>query len=636
MKNKNILLMLENHIDKIVLAVFVLVSLFLLWVYVIDPPYGKPSEIDIHNKQEADKILPGLDDPPPPTPPLKPYLSDYEQLLQCSISEVATIQIPSPGVGDVVVEEGRIYALPGIPALVDVAVNNLRGAARVPTEEIAPNRPYASAIGEIKDVDFVSVSARFDVQKLYNNFQQSFMGRQLQKTSWKNEKLATPVFSRLELQRRTKQNDGRWGSWASVPRTMIDSYHKLLEELPLTLDQSQYGVDIWLSRYEKQAVQHNILQPEYYSFTVSQLEWMPPEYLDQALDILKKEEEKEKRERQEQLHDRRTKTPDNRRTNPATRRTTAPRRQQPVQRGRRPGGDPFSPNMSAPALRKPVRKERTVKDVQKDFEKQLLDDKSNIATMQDPLLVWAHDDTTEPGQTYQYRLRMGVFNPIAGKEWFQKDQVEYKDQIVLWSGFSEPTEELHVPKRIYVFPMEVIANENASNGTEGVKVEVAKYYIGQWRDYEFDVYHGEIIGYEVEDVEEKSRTQYQENQFEPVMTETGMVQEPDTVDFTTDITFVDVIRDTVWGSRLRPSVLYKMLYYDEGTLQQMPVGKSRWSSETRGIYADIQESIERGVRRRSPGIEPGMIPGVRPTPVRRRGPTEFMDPVMRKRQMQDF
>ena len=69
MKNKNILLMLENHIDKIVLAVFVLVSLFLLWVYVIDHPYGKPSEIDIHNKQEADKMLPGLDDPPPPTPP---------------------------------------------------------------------------------------------------------------------------------------------------------------------------------------------------------------------------------------------------------------------------------------------------------------------------------------------------------------------------------------------------------------------------------------------------------------------------------------------------------------------------------------------------------------------------------------
>lgn len=597
--------MLENYVDKIVLAVCVLVSMFLLWAFVISNPYGEkvrvrgqqrklgPSEIDRYVKQEAEAAVSELDKPAPSTPPNdKAYLSEYDRLLQSSISEISSsVRFPSPGVGEAI-QEDRTYALPAIPSLAEVAVGRLRGAAEIPTEDIGPDHPYASSATEVADIDLVTVSARLDIQGLYNNFQQSFMGPRL-KTSWKDTRLAAPVFARLEAQRRTRQDNGGWGQWEQISRTAIDSQRKLLEELPLVLDEASFGVDIWMSQYESQDIQHDILQPESYSFTVSRTEWMAPEFLDETLEIMKKQAVQAERERKEELRSRRSAKPTD------TRRRTTGRRQ-----GARdgefgmmmPGGD-----NPVRTTRRTARKERGVDDVQKDFEKELLNEKSIIRSRRESLLVWAHDDTVQPGKTYQYRIRIGVFNPIAGKDWFQSDQADYKDRIVLWSDYSQPTAEVSVPKRIYVFPMDVVADRDAINDIEGVQVEVAKYYLGQWRNFDFDVYPGEVIGYEVEDVEEADDMESRADR--PQMTS----QESDKVDFTSDATLVDVLREIVWGSRLRRGPLYKMLYYDaEKKMQQAAVGKNNWHSDTRRVYDEIQESIEQGVEQRSPGTRQGM------------------------------
>jgi len=625
MRNKNILLLLENHVDKIVLAVYVLISLSLLWVYVIGSPYGEkvkfrggrerklaPSEIDRYVKQEAETAASELDKPAPPPPPQnKAYLAEYDQLLQSSISGISSsVRIPSPGAGDVVIQEDRTYALPEIPSLTEVAVGSLRGAAKIPTEEIGPDRSYASSssASEIDDVDLVTVSARFNIQALYNNFQQSFKGPRL-KTTWKDDRLAAPVFARLEVQRRSRDDHDNWGQWDVVPRTVIDPHRKLLEELPLVLDESSFGVDIWMLQYENQDVQYDILQPESYLFTISRLEWMAPEFQDETLEIMQKQEQQAKRKRQEDLRRQRSTKPT------GTRRRTTDRRSKSRTKDRGLGGlGGMMPGYddSARTSRTPVRKERTVEDVQKDFEEELLNEKSDLRSMRDSLLVWAHDDTAKPGKTYQYRIRMGVFNPIAGKDWFQSDQVDYKNQLVFWSDYSQPTAEVFVPKRIYVFPMDVIANKDTPNDIEGVQVEVAKYYLGQWRDFDFDVYPGEVVGYEVEDVQEENDTENVAGGYQ-----SAGDKEPDKVDFTSDITLVDVAREVVWGSRLRPGALYKMLYYDtEKKMQQAAVGKSNWHSDTRRIYDEIQESMAQSVEQRSPGTMPGMMdemmPGMMP------------------------
>ncbi|MHC4834488.1 MAG: hypothetical protein ACYTCN_00800 [Planctomycetota bacterium] len=611
MKNKNILRLLENHSDKIVLAVCALISLFLLWTYVIGNPYGQkvrgqrkklsPSEIDTYVKRQIEASIDKLDRSAPPLPPGKKYISEYERLFQSPLSEVSsTVRIPSPGVGDTVIEEDRLYALPLIPPLAEVAVGRLRGAAKIPTEELSPERPYSSATSEVEDIDLVTVSAQFDIKALYNNFQQNFAGPRL-KTSWKDPRLAAPVFARLELERRAKEEQGSWGEWTSVSRADIDSYRTLIRELPMTLDDSSFGVDIWKAQYEPQDVQYSILQPEAYSFTVSRLEWMAPEFLIEAMDIMDKEAQKADRERLEERRKRNEKTTDTRRT-PARRTQT----RQPARRNARPDDmmRGMRENTMTPA-RTTARKERDIDDVQDDFEKEQLTDKSVLKSMQEPLLVWAHDDTAEPGKTYQYRIRIGVFNPIAGKNWFTEEQADFKNQIVLWSDYSDPTDELAVPKQIYVFPMETIAAKETPNNIEGVQVEVAKYYLGQWRDFSFDVYPGQIIGYEVEDDQDKDMQAGLGEDYE-MMDVYGMDLDPETIDFTSGVTLVDVVKEVAWGTSLRPSISYKMLYYgQEEELRQLVIGKSAWNSDLRKTHDEIKDDIARGVKRRGSEMGPG-------------------------------
>ena len=226
--------------------------------------------------------------------------------------------------------------------------------------------------------------------------------------------------------------------------------------------------------------------------------------------------------------------------------------------------------------------------------------------MRDPLLVWVHDDTPKPGKTYQYRIRIAVFNPIAGKDWFQSDQTDFKDQLVLWSDYSEPTDAVFIPKRTYVFPMGVVADKDAPDDIEGVQVEVAKYYLGRWRDFDFDVIPGQVIGYEVEDVQDADGSQDAVGGYEMMADERGTGQDLERVDFTSDATLVDVNREVVWGTRLRAGTLYKMLYHDDAKkMQQAAVGKSNWDSGTRDIYNEIQESMTQDIEQRSPGMMPG-------------------------------
>ena len=78
-------------------------------------------------------------------------------------------------------------------------------------------------------------------------------------------------------------------------------------------------------------------------------------------------------------------------------------------------------------------------------------------------------------------MRLGVFNPIAGKDWFRSDESHLKNQIVLWSSYSDPSEEIFIPKMVHVFPVDVIQAAEPEERVEGVELEVAKFYHGLLR-----------------------------------------------------------------------------------------------------------------------------------------------------------
>ena len=610
-KKMNIKEMLETHLDKIVLGVIGLVSLYLLWTFVVGNPYGAevggrkmgPGDIDLQNRQQAQQLAEMLNQPAAPVLYDQRISAEFETLMQSALPGLAVgLAVPYPGVGTQMIADDRIYPIPEIVPLSKVQIALIRGAVHKPTDEIGPDTPYSSVSTELGDLDLVTVSGQIDTQALYRNFQQSFMGPRLN-VAWREQSFAKPIFARIELQRRQRLSDGTWSSeWETVPQSQIASFQKLYEQTPMTMEEMQFGdVMMWTRQYEDSRVQLDILQPVAYDFASLQIPWLPPKYYDEAQTILKKQEEAARRAaREERMRARETGggvetmpggMPGGRQPGRDTR--PQPTRPQPQPRTpSRTGPDMMMPGMMDPATTPArtaaaARRERTLDDIQKDMEKEFINEKTKLETLRDPLLVWAHDDTAQPGQTYQYRMRFGVFNPIAGSNWFREDQTQYKNQIVLWSPYSLIEKEISVPKMMHVFPTEVLSKEVVG----GVKVDVAKYHLGQWHTYKFDVFPGQLIGEEVEKNAESTAAG-------PVMTMpmgmgTGLSSEPQKVDFSTSYMLVDINNVVSWGTTFNRSEYPQILYCGpESVLQTLPVGSNNWSAQMRSEYKEIKDAEE--------------------------------------------
>ncbi len=213
--------------------------------------------------------------------------------------------------------------------------------------------------------------------------------------------------------------------------------------------------------------------------------------------------------------------------------------------------------------------------------------------MREPLILWAHDDTVEPGNTYQYKIRLGVFNPIAGKNWFYPQEQQYKDQVILWSDFSEVTDEIAIEPRVYFFPT-VLAKDSAG----AVKIDVFKYHLGNWRNEAFDVHPGEMIGKTVDFKAQRpgARDAYDEYGYEGGM---GANVMPEEIDFDTGAMLVDVVKTDAWTG-LRSLVRTKIadvLYTRDGvTMMRLAVKRTNWPTALKVRHASIQEAAREDVQ----------------------------------------
>ena len=103
--------------------------------------------------------------------------------------------------------------------------------------------------------------------------------------------------------------------------------------------------------------------------------------------------------------------------------------------------------------------------------------------------VWAHDVTVRPGQTYQYRLKVRLLNPLFQRNRLAPEQREAEfhrlDIVSLPSPWSD---RVTIDRQLYFYVV------GAQPALEQATVEVYRIFNGQWRRREFSVQPGDAIG----------------------------------------------------------------------------------------------------------------------------------------------
>jgi hypothetical protein len=230
---------------------------------------------------------------------------------------------------------------------------------------------------------------------------------------------------------------------------------------------------------------------------------------------------------------------------------------------------------------------KSLKDFYNQYEKLLIGRDTVLAKMEEPLVFWTHDDTAEPGKSYQYRIRLGVFNPVAGTGQTSKEEDEaLKKQVVLWSHWSAETETVDIPARMYFFPQRI------QEAAKIITVKVCRFALGYWYSDDFRVKHGEAIG--------KAKAvdaEVFETDDEGTKVKTGTeLTIPETIDYSTGAVYVDAVAVNSWvgGRNMRPKSYYDMLYsYDGASIEHMPVSKSCWAQKLQARFNEIEELEER-------------------------------------------
>jgi hypothetical protein len=257
---------------------------------------------------------------------------------------------------------------------------------------------------------------------------------------------------------------------------------------------------------------------------------------------------------------------------------------------------------------------KTIDDVYQEFDEISITESTDIAKMDKPLLFWAYDDTVEPGK-YRYRIRLGVFNPIAGTNQFSEQDKSLKNKVILWSEFSDATEAVDIPRTLYFFPREI------QEATKAVTVQVSRYVLGYWYSKDFTVKQGELIGkvgeYKITEEEEK-----------------GGVTIPKTVDYTTGAVLVDIVPVNDWsgGNNLHNRRFFDVLYsFDGKDIERLPIKTRYWTEALQSKFNEIKRYEKEpkeplrswggrpGERGRVPapgveGVPPGMTPPGVPPP----------------------
>jgi len=606
----------EEHIEKVIMGLVGLVCIWLLITRVFISPnvvicdnkkFG-PGGIDVYISEQAELLRDKLDRKLEPKQAYKPRFGGFDALVDSAISGVeAGVYLPQPNNSSMEVSDKRAYHIPLIGEVDEALVVRLRAVAYVPTEKIDEENVYDRAETEVNDVDFVTVEAKFDVAGLVENFYESFVGDDIPE-EWHDPCLANPVFAAVQLQRQELGDDGSWSDWQIVPRTKIDARRQMFEVIEKVEELPAGGIKVRLLQFDDAEIRADLLQPEAYKIASAKEEWFPPslhkKYVGHQRELEAQEKREAKaaeREREKERSERRVRALEPRmRSDEGTGSDYYSDRR--GDRGRELSRRRERQERESEKERleksKEISKTTSISDIYDEFDEILITEKTDLAKMHQPLAFWAHDDTVEPEKSYRYRTRLGVFNPIAGTNQFSEQDKSLKNNVILWSGFSDITETVEIPGRLYFFPREI------QEAAKIVTVTVCRYVLGYWYSKDFTVKQGEVIGNVVdsEDVEEEKG-----------------VTIPERIDYATGAVLVDVILVNDWagGKNLRARYYFDMLYSFDGTnIEHRPIKPRYWAEELQMKFNEIKKSEKEPK-------EPLRSWGGRPT--RRRRPTPGLE-----------
>ncbi len=652
-----------------------------------------------------DAIVAGIIDRPLP----KGFAGLFDSPL--SFLKVDLGNMVTPGyVSTTRVAADRKYRLPLVPDVTDVGISYLRAAAYVPRQEVTPQNTYDKVPTEPNDIDLVTVEGKFDVAELYRRYQASFAGVDVQKEEWRDPCLAKPVFAAVQLERQELAEDGSWGKWQPVPRTRVEANRELFRPIDRLADLPVGGLGVRLVQFNNEFTTTQLLQPESYSIASAEEEWFPPSYYTKYKDLQRKVDAEKRRDDKEK--DRKTdrtgtdtrgnmmnrggqggmygggQTPGSMRGAPgAGRGRNTPGGMQGgdmmynqggrggrggrggqgmpgdmmynqggrTKAGKRgaasdqygPGGDMMygMPGEMGPGMRR----KGSTNEVYWQFGEDMIGYREDLSKRTKPVLFWVFDDTAEPGKTYQYRVRLGVFNPVAGTGQLVERDIKKNDQVILWSPYSPVTKPVEIPKRIYLFAKDV------QDKTKTATVEVARYALGYWRSESFQVQIGEAIGKQMEPKKEDDKKTKDRMRMAggygygyppgpgsdritgmppggpvgpggmPGYMPTGPEQQnvPKVIDYRTGKILVDLVQVNDWGNapNLRPRMYNDMLLTGDGmNIEHMPVNMTNWPKDLATAYQYVQAEKRRepqpfrafnksGTRGRGRGGMPGMEGG---------------------------
>jgi hypothetical protein len=666
----------EEHVEKMVLIVVGAVCAWLLITCVIFSPNvvswdGRnlsPSAVDSYVYEKARELQNQMTGPATEMEPYVPRVDAYRDLLAVAFDANIEVMPPTHQNTHAGAAPG-VYRLPAKGEVSDVAVGHIRAVGYLPIDEVTPQNPYDKAGNEPNDIDLVSVEAKFDVEKLYENFKESFFNDV--EEQWADPCLAKPTFAAVHLQRQQLTDDGRWSDWQDVQRAEIDHNKKLFEIVEDVKGMPAGGLEVQMLQFGYKQTQIELLQPEPYQFASAREEWFPPSLHGEFADFQQKELTEERRKAKEderEARDRDRGSSGRRSSDPSGMtgggrsgrggssygqsggagssggRTRGSRSRESSSRagagglqgdagatgggrrrssGRRQsggggqlGGDMYGPGgmeglgtgPGGVTQRGPRRP--TINDVYIKYDEIALTRLTDFAKIREPLVFWAHDDTVEPENTYRYRIRLGVFNAIAGTDQMNERDKALRNQAILWSGFSDTTEPVTIMGTRYFF-----AN-NVREGDKTVGVQVCKLALGHWYVQDFSVKQGELVGesleYVPEEPDRRSRNTVgaggMRTPGSAVMgalgpgvgpgvsrgSGFGMQQDqsnvPEYIDYATGAVMVDAVAVSDWttGRTMRARRYYDMLYSFDGIeINHMPVGRQNWPTSMATAFSAI-------------------------------------------------